>query len=291
MPTTRQYQFDIDTKRYLNKVNTFRQLNGQTNIQNGDAADIDNFIITLKDLNVWTNCTFWPLRQQHNIGTGSNVLGLGGLGSYDGVAINSPTWSLSGINFTSSSSQYIRIPNFIKSPTLLEFSMICVHRPDYTANARALLGGDGSTGAPGFAGLRLNVQANSYSGGGVANFVLFTLPIIRTASTDAFSGSFNTFNKNAPQAHFFTYGRNSYRMHTDRDLNASGSTTFNYFWNDSLGLLGIGARNGGDASFNSDYYQGPISLMMIFNKVLDQNQYFNIYDSLKTTIMKGIGLP
>jgi hypothetical protein len=42
MPTTRKYTFDVDTKRYLNTVNTYRLLNGLPNIANADAVDIDN---------------------------------------------------------------------------------------------------------------------------------------------------------------------------------------------------------------------------------------------------------
>jgi hypothetical protein len=76
MSTTRTYQFDVDTKRYLNRVNTYRSLNGLPNIQKSDAADIDNFVIGLKDLGVWQNIIeFWLLKPEHSLGTRSLVLG------------------------------------------------------------------------------------------------------------------------------------------------------------------------------------------------------------------------
>lgn len=100
MSTTRTYQFDVDTKRYLNRVNTYRPLNGLPNIQKSDAADIDNFVIGLKDLGVWYRSICFLLRSQHNMGTGSQVFSIGGQDNVIGNSVNSPTWSLSGINFS-----------------------------------------------------------------------------------------------------------------------------------------------------------------------------------------------
>ena len=100
MPTTRKYTFDIDTKRYLNRVNTYRQLNGLDNIANVDAVDIDNFVIGLKDLGIWHNSVCFLMRSQHNIGVGSTINSLGGQANINGTLVNSPTWGLSGITFS-----------------------------------------------------------------------------------------------------------------------------------------------------------------------------------------------
>ena len=100
MSTTRTYQFDVDTKRYLNRVNTYRSLNGLPDIQKSDAADIDNFVIGLKDLGIWYQSICFLLRSQHNMGTGSRVFSIGGQDNVIGNSVNSPTWSLSGINFS-----------------------------------------------------------------------------------------------------------------------------------------------------------------------------------------------
>jgi len=101
MSTTRTYQFDVDTKRYLNRVNTYRSLNGLPNIQKSDAADIDNFVIGLKDLGIWNYFVCWPLQSKQNVGTGTTVLTLGGFGSYPGTILGTAlTWGLSGLNAT-----------------------------------------------------------------------------------------------------------------------------------------------------------------------------------------------
>jgi hypothetical protein len=92
------YCFDIDTKKYLNRVNTFRGLNGLSNIAMADSIDIDNFVVGLKDLGIWHVCSFWMLRSQHNIGTGSTALFNGGsFGGCNLTMFNSMTWSVSGI--------------------------------------------------------------------------------------------------------------------------------------------------------------------------------------------------
>jgi hypothetical protein len=113
MSTTRTYQFDVDTKRYLNRVNTYRSLNGLANIQKSDAADIDNFVIGLKDLGVWYRSICFLLRSQHNIGTGSQVFSIGGQSNIVGNLVNSPNWTNDGID-TSPTGSYIVIPkNFL----------------------------------------------------------------------------------------------------------------------------------------------------------------------------------
>lgn len=109
MPTTRKYTFDMDTKRYLNRVNTYRLLNGLPNIANSDAVDIDNFIIGLKDLGLWSDSYIWLLMSQYNVAAGVSLVGLN-RNTPTGTLVNSPTWSTSGIVFLNSSAQRIDVP-------------------------------------------------------------------------------------------------------------------------------------------------------------------------------------
>jgi hypothetical protein len=66
MPTERKYTFDVDTKRYLNIVNTYRLVSGLSDIANTDAVDIDNFVIGLKDLGVWNDMMIWLYSNKYN---------------------------------------------------------------------------------------------------------------------------------------------------------------------------------------------------------------------------------
>ena len=100
MPIPRQYTLDIDTKRYLNRVNTYRSLSGIPAITDTDAVDIDNFVIGLKDLGIWHNSICFLMRGQHNVGAGTTINSIGGQANVNGTLVNSPTWSLSGITFS-----------------------------------------------------------------------------------------------------------------------------------------------------------------------------------------------
>ena len=53
----------------------------------------------------------WPMRSIHNAGTGSTVYSLGGLGVYNGIMTNSPTWGAKGINFGGTS--LVLIPTIV----------------------------------------------------------------------------------------------------------------------------------------------------------------------------------
>ena len=103
MSTTRQYQFDVDTKRYLNRVNTYRSLNGLPNIQKSDAADIDNFVIGLKDLGIWSNTLCFLTRSTQNVGIGNVFYPIGGRagnnvgGIFTQAGAGTSTWTVSGI--------------------------------------------------------------------------------------------------------------------------------------------------------------------------------------------------
>jgi len=111
MPINRTYSFDIDTKKYLNRVNTFRGLNGLSNIAVADAVDIDNFVVGLKDLGAWNNAVYWSLRSRHNAGSGNTVLSLGGQGTFNGTLVNSPSWGDNGILFATSGTNWMSFPS------------------------------------------------------------------------------------------------------------------------------------------------------------------------------------
>jgi hypothetical protein len=102
MPTERKYTFNVDTKRYLTRIDTYRSLIGISPITNSDAVDIDNFIIGLKDLGLWHNIICYLFRSIHNIGSGATALSLGGgqqVGA-NATLLNSATWSTDGITRT-----------------------------------------------------------------------------------------------------------------------------------------------------------------------------------------------
>lgn len=101
MPTIRTFQLDVDTKRYVNRVNVFRKLNGVGPLLPTDIADIDNFIVGLKDLNLWADAVCWPLINTQNIGIGTIVASFGGGGIYNGTLVGTLTSTNQGISIPS----------------------------------------------------------------------------------------------------------------------------------------------------------------------------------------------
>ena len=282
MINSKSYGLQTETRQYLRRLYSYGR-----ELKLSDVADIDNFIKGLKQLNLLQNIIVYPLRSQHNIGSGANVLSFGGIGKFDGIMINSPSWGLSGINFTAASSQYIRIPNFLKSPVVAGFSMICMHQPDFTTAARALLANDGGTAST--RGFRINVQAHSYVGFN-ANSLFATFG--SSAADGTSSGSRNvSYNTAAMHVNYISFG-GALASGLKLSLNSAtlnGSIALPYFFNNALDTMGIGARSGLGAG--TDFFQGTMSLMVIANRSISESEYLNVYALIKTTIGKGLGLP
>lgn len=107
MINSKSYGLQNETRQYLRRLYSYgRELNSS------DVSDIDNFIKGLKQFNLWQNVVFWPLRSQHNIGSGSIVLSLGGAGICNGTIVNNMTWSTSGISKAAGVNGYIQVNNF-----------------------------------------------------------------------------------------------------------------------------------------------------------------------------------
>jgi len=285
MIQSKSYGLQTETRQYLRRLYAYgRELNLS------DVADIDNFIKGLKQLNLLQNVIVYPLRSQHNIGSTSTVLSFGGIGKFDGITQNSPTWGSSGINFTAANSQYIRIPNFLNSPVVAGFSMICLHQPDFTTTGRALLGNDGATATT--RGIRINVQNHSYvTGTGVASNLYLTFPSTSNDVSNSGGGGVSNYNSAAMHVNYVSFGE-SLTTGLASSINTTTSNTTKllpFFSNTTFPTMGIGARNGQTGT--GDFFQGIISLMIISNRFISSAEYLNIYNLIKTTIGKGLGLP
>jgi hypothetical protein len=72
-----------------------------------DRAAINFFVKGINRLGLWNDMVCWPLRSAQNAGTGSTAYSLGGLGTYNGTLVNSPTWTTDGIEFSDESNDHI----------------------------------------------------------------------------------------------------------------------------------------------------------------------------------------
>jgi hypothetical protein len=87
--------FDNDARTFINTSGAI------------DRAAINHFVKGIKRLGLWDDMVCWPLRSAQNAGTGSTAYSLGGLGTYNGTLVNSPTWTADGMEFTDDSTDYI----------------------------------------------------------------------------------------------------------------------------------------------------------------------------------------
>ena len=92
------YKLDRDTKAYLKRM----AVDGIKTP--ADIYSVNDFVVGLKDLNLWGSIIFWPLRSNQNAGSGNIVYSLGGLGVYNGTLANGPTWQANGIRFSPTNS-------------------------------------------------------------------------------------------------------------------------------------------------------------------------------------------
>jgi hypothetical protein len=73
---------DLDAVAYIGRA-------GITDVVAQNA--INDFVLGMKTLNLYNNMACWPLRSTQNAGTGTTIYSLGGLGTFNGTLVNSPT--------------------------------------------------------------------------------------------------------------------------------------------------------------------------------------------------------
>jgi len=71
---------------------------------------IRDFVEGCFDLSLWANMVSWPLRSSQQITTGTSVISLGGLGSYNGTITGTVSHSADGIVFTAANNAIISTP-------------------------------------------------------------------------------------------------------------------------------------------------------------------------------------
>ena len=283
MPTTRQYTFDIDTKRYLNRVNTYRLLNDLPNITNGDAVDIDNFVIGLKDLGLWHNTLCFLTRSIHNVGIGSSYFPIGGKSSNNvggifaggGLTSTSSSWTVDGVKqnvSTSGGGQSIGLfSNLSNNPQTTAYTIFgCVNVNNggfHSVTSKSIIN-DTSGITNNQVGIVSNSRFPRLAGGG-----------INLTSSQSFLE--NQF--------FVTFGYISNTQAIIKNNNFSVSSSTGNYIVPSLNQLIHGTNPGFLLNYGFLVTQpmfGVIYHTNIANTVGDS--FYNLY---KNTVGKGLGLP
>jgi hypothetical protein len=272
MPTTRKYTFDVDTKRYLNRVNTYRQLNGLANIANTDAVDIDNFIIGLKDLELWADSYIWLLMSQYNVAAGVSLVGLNG-NTPTGTLVNSPIWSSNGIVFLNSAAQRIDIP--------VTFSF----GDTYTLFTSAKLTNIAAT--------NLTVLSFGNSRGGLIGVSSNGSTLLRNNqwAVDTSSVGAQTSNAVITTNNFTsTITANSTSLTHYANTTGFGALNGNYRMSSTATLPTIGSLHISGTTYSGPF-NGNIHIAFILKRSIPASAQSSLYNLYKATIGKGLGLP
>lgn len=279
MPTPRQYQFDIDTKRYLNRVNTYRSLIGLSPITNSDAVDIDNFIIGLKDLGLWYNMICYPFRSIHNIGAGATALSLGGgqqVGA-DATLINAATWSNEGVTRTTASGSLF-------STTVKQIDVApCAHGA-VVKNATDLGNNAGYwfTAGVNVSGRQFSIGNSSTANQNFNTYVNLWPPGVGSVFAQNVAGlpSFTRTSRHYFSQRLTTGATCRFSLNRNQ-VNQQGSGSD---WNSSSPqFVRFGAYN---VALNL-----TASFAFLSNSLVSDIQDASLYSLIKTTIGKGLGLP
>ena len=275
MPTIRQYTFDVDTKRYLNRVNTYRSLSGLPGITNGDAVDIDNFIIGLKDLGVWHNSVIWIMRRNYNVGAGSTVLSFGGSSSnYDGTIAAGASWGLSGINFDPLvATAAVNYPNTIVEIVRNDHSMISVINKHGQDNAVIFES-------------RVGVATGYYS-----NFTSNdnTTSQLLVAATTRNSVVYFTSNRGGTVPVVFTFVGSTIGL-TSQSTYKNGAliaTESNLNIKNPIGIPTQSKTGNGNIRVGTF----TVPFVVVFNTPLSTSQHNSLYRLAKATIAKDLNIP
>jgi len=110
---------------------------------NTAKTQINDFVVGIKDLGLWSSMVSWPLRSSQNAGTGTIAYSLGGLGTFNGTLTSGPTWGSDGISFDGSDDRIVLANNsfgtgnsetsiwlFLKNNTLSGTRMVALSQGD-----------------------------------------------------------------------------------------------------------------------------------------------------------------
>lgn len=261
---TKTYGLQKETRNYLRRLYTFNR-----ELAPSDIADLDNFIKGTKQLGIWQNMVCWPLRSQQNIGSGSTVLSLGGLGTFNGTMVNSPSWGTTGVTSLVTSAQGISVA--FGNLSLTEQTLFGVSRALVAGNGYVLIARSSTGGTQNGMNLRSQEFGNAYSA--IQQVGGSTLINVGDLGSNTFLGYAAAANTSTGQVIRFPS-----TISTNTSLSFSGNLI-------NTDPLWIGRRNA--ASGTND---NTMAFASVFTKDIRLN-WSNLYSLYRTTIGKGLGLP
>lgn len=112
---------DVDAQSYCDTV-------GMTDPD--EILRVNQFVLGLKGLNLWTNCVqLFDLRSHHNVGSSTTLVAMKG---GNGTIAGAPGWTTNGLVFTNNGSQYVTFSNPLPNPAT-SFSVCAAYKANPTS--------------------------------------------------------------------------------------------------------------------------------------------------------------
>lgn len=261
---------DLDAVAYIGKV-------GITDVTAQNA--INDFVLGIKNLGLWSSMVCWPLRSSQNAGTGTTAYSLGGLGTYNGTLVNSPSWTTDGIDHTAASSQTTSFPIDVVPYGATGFSLYFAGKPKTgTQGFSMIFGQEGGIASASNGIIRLGPTANTqiqinvnYTGG------LATRSIAANAVN-----TFNSFGATvSPSSVGFVFNAST--------SFSAPSGTYNSINEGTTDTIRTASRG---PFTTSKVYADLISSFGLFTtSSLNTSQFSSLISLYKTTLGAGLGLP
>jgi hypothetical protein len=270
MSTTKNYNFDGDTKRYVSLVNSYRLIAGFSKLKVEDVVDIDNFIVGLKELGLYEYMNIWLFIPKYNSIYDRKVLPLHAINfrSDQQIGTLSSTITISEDGCISVAGATISGINFIADPTEITIGFV---------GTMPTSGGRGGWVAIG--GTRTDATFD--------NTMLWLNPRTGFGGEFRFSGSFVSIAENDLTG-FNSWGVTgklgdktiAYRNGLIAATSSANASTIPY--NSQTVVVGF-CRNG--------LFEGTASLSYIAKKRFTPQQILSINSLIKVTVGKNLGLP
>lgn len=253
------YKLDTDTKAYLKRM----AVDGIKTP--ADIYSVNDFVVGLKDLNLWQNCSIFCFRSNQNAGTGTSVYGFGNRMMYK-ETLNGANWSGNGLVFSSTAHNLTRSFTIFNSP----FSFILIDKKEILSAAIRLR----------FFG----VFPNKYGDTNPANARSFNVRDLNNGGYAAFTPTANTNFLVKGMTLNTTSDVNGYSNGSSLSVGGGGSVVGGWDACQDLPQYLLEATVGSDSSIIVPFFG-------FWNRNLSAIEHLNFYNLYKATAGKGLNLP
>lgn len=270
MSTTKNYNFNSDTKRYISLVNSYRSISGFSKLKVEDVVDIDNFIVGLKDLGLYEYMNIWLFIPKYNSIYDRKVLPLHAINfrSDRQIGTLSSTITINDNGCVSVAGANISGINFIADPSEITIGFV---------GTMPTSGGRG----------------NWIAIGGTRTDAVFDNTMLWLNPRTGFGGEFRFSGSNAVLAENTLTGFNTWGVsgklgdktiaYRNGVIAATASTNASTTPYNSQTVVVQFCRNG--------LFEGTASISYIAKKRFTSQQILSINSLIKATVGKNLGLP